>query len=249
VLQNSLKSPLLHSQILCNFLGIFSQIFLPPESFYSISNPILIQKSIKIDFSFYSFGFQPEQQFRPGLLPPFPAQFRPGLLPPFPAQPWPTSSLPFWPSRPVASPSLTGGPTLSVSPTVFHLPPEPPPVRSFATAPRTAVHPPPALGWSWIKPPSGRLPSLALARRPIDSPPRINVETDEFKTHRLRPPPTPHLASHDPIKGVAHHPLLPHNPLPHFSSVLSVPSFVSVRRSRCRFASPLPATLRYRTGP
>jgi hypothetical protein len=87
VLQNSLKSPLLHSQILCIFLGIFPQIFLPPKSFYSISNPILIQKSIKIDFSFYSFGFQPEQQFRPGLLPPFLAQLRP------------TSSLPFRPSR------------------------------------------------------------------------------------------------------------------------------------------------------
>jgi hypothetical protein len=50
VLQNSLKSPFLPSQILCNFLGIFPQIFLPPESLYSISNPILIQKSIKIDF-------------------------------------------------------------------------------------------------------------------------------------------------------------------------------------------------------
>jgi hypothetical protein len=74
VLQNSLKSPFLPSQLLCNFLGIFPQIFLPPESLYSISNPILIQKSIKIEFSFYSFGFQPEQWFRPGLLNPFLAQ-------------------------------------------------------------------------------------------------------------------------------------------------------------------------------
>jgi hypothetical protein len=230
VLQNSLKSKFLHSQILCNFLGIFSQIFLPPESFYLISNPILIQKSIKIDFSFYSFGFQPEQQFRPG------------LLPLFPAQPWPTSSLPFWPSRPVASPSLASGPTLSMSPAIFHLPLEPPPpVRSVAAALRAAIHPPPALGWSWIESPPDRLPSPALAR--------LNVETDEFKTHRRQPPPTPHLASHDPIKGAAHHPLLPHNPLPYFSLVLSVPSFVSARRSRRRFASPLPATLRYRTGP
>jgi hypothetical protein len=155
---------------------------------------------------FYSFGFQPEQQFRPG------------LLPPFPAQPRPTSSLPFRPSRPVASPSLTGGPTLSVSPAVFHLPPEPPPpVRSVATAPRAAIHPPPTLGWSWIEPPPDHLPSPALAQCPIDSPPRINVETDEFKTHRHRPPLTPHLTSHDPIKGSTHHPLLPHNPLPHFS--------------------------------
>jgi hypothetical protein len=109
VLQNSLKSPFLPSQFLYNFLGIFPQIFLPPESLYSISNPILIQKSIKIDFSFYSFGFQPEQRFRPV------------LLPSFPAQPWPTSSLPFRPSRPVASPSLIGGPNLSVSPAVFFL--------------------------------------------------------------------------------------------------------------------------------
>jgi hypothetical protein len=243
VLQNSLKSPFLHSQILCNFLGIFPQIFLPPESFYSISNPILLQKSIKIYFSFYSFGFQPEQQFQPG------------LLPPFPAQPWPTSSLPFRPSRPVASPSLTGGSTLSVNPAVFHLPLEPPlPVRSVAAAPRAAVHPPPALGWSWIKPPPGRLPSPALARRPIDSPPRINVETDEFKTHRRRPPPTPHLTSHDPIKGAAQpfatfligslsselrvrgkkpppicfsavgHPPLPHRPLKPWVSFASLPS-------------------------
>jgi hypothetical protein len=37
-------------KILCNFLGIFPQIFLPPESLYSISNPILIHKSIRIDF-------------------------------------------------------------------------------------------------------------------------------------------------------------------------------------------------------
>jgi hypothetical protein len=32
------------------FSGNFSQIFLPPESLYSISNPILIHKSIRIDF-------------------------------------------------------------------------------------------------------------------------------------------------------------------------------------------------------
>jgi hypothetical protein len=93
-------------------------------------------------------------------------------------------------------------------------------------------------------------PSLSrTSSAPHRPPPRINVETDEFKTHRRRPPPTPHLASHDPIKGTAHHPLLPHNPLPHFSSVLSVPSFVSARRSRRRFASPLSATLCYRAGP
>jgi hypothetical protein len=47
---NSLKSPFLSSQILCDFLGIFPQLFLPPESLYSISNPILIHKSIRIDF-------------------------------------------------------------------------------------------------------------------------------------------------------------------------------------------------------
>jgi hypothetical protein len=123
------------------FCAILWEFF--PKYFYH-QNPFiqflilfLIQKSIKIDFSFYSFGFQPEQQFRPG------------LLPPFPAQPWPTSFLPFRPRRPVASPSLTGGPTLSVSPTVFHLLSEPPPpIRSVAATPCAAIHPSPALRWS-----------------------------------------------------------------------------------------------------
>jgi hypothetical protein len=85
VLQNSLKSPFLHSQIWCNFLGIFPQIFLPPESLYSISNPILIHKSIKIDFLLlYWISTREMVSARP---PPFfssPAAAH--LLPPFPAQ-------------------------------------------------------------------------------------------------------------------------------------------------------------------
>jgi hypothetical protein len=40
-----------------------------------------------------------------------------------------------------------------------------------------------------------------------------------------------------------------HRRQPHSSSFLSVPSFVSARRSRRRFASPLPASLHYRTAP
>jgi hypothetical protein len=84
VLQNSLKSPFLPSQILCNFLGIFPQIFLPPESLYSISNPILIQKSIKIDFLLlFWISARAMVSARP---PPFlssPAVAH--LLPPFPA--------------------------------------------------------------------------------------------------------------------------------------------------------------------
>jgi hypothetical protein len=83
--QNSLKSPFLHSQIRCNFLGIFPQIFLPPESLYSISNPILIHKSIKINFLLlYWISAQEMVLARP---PPFfssPATAR--LLPPFLAQ-------------------------------------------------------------------------------------------------------------------------------------------------------------------
>jgi hypothetical protein len=43
-------SPSCLPKILCKFLGIFPQIFLPPESLYSISNHILIHKSIRIDF-------------------------------------------------------------------------------------------------------------------------------------------------------------------------------------------------------
>jgi hypothetical protein len=85
VLENSLKSPLLPSQILCNFLGIFPQIFLPLESLYSISNPILIQKSIKINFLLlYWISARAVVSARP---PPFfssPAATH--LLPPFPAQ-------------------------------------------------------------------------------------------------------------------------------------------------------------------
>jgi hypothetical protein len=83
--QNSLKSPFLHSQIRCNFLGIFPQIFLPPESLYSISNPILIHKSIKIDFLLlYWISAREMVSARP---PPFfssPAVAH--LLPPFLAQ-------------------------------------------------------------------------------------------------------------------------------------------------------------------
>jgi hypothetical protein len=85
VLKNSLKSPFLPSQILCNFLGFFPQIFLPPESLYSISNPILIYKLIKIDFLLlYWISARAMVSAQP---PPFfssPAAAH--LLPPFPAQ-------------------------------------------------------------------------------------------------------------------------------------------------------------------
>jgi hypothetical protein len=85
VLQNSLKSPFLPSQILCNFLGIFPQIFLPPESLYLISNPILILKSIRIDFLLlYLISAQEIVSARPPLFFSSPAAAH--LLPPFPAQ-------------------------------------------------------------------------------------------------------------------------------------------------------------------
>jgi hypothetical protein len=86
VLQNSLKSQFLPSQILCNFLENFPQIFLSLESLYSISNPILIEKSIKINFLLL-FGILARAMVlaRP---PPFlssPAVAH--ICPPFPAQP------------------------------------------------------------------------------------------------------------------------------------------------------------------
>jgi hypothetical protein len=85
VLQNSLKSPFLPSQILCNLLENFPQIFLPLESIYSISNPILIQISIKIDFLFlFWISARAMVSARP---PPFFSSPAAGhLLPPFPAQ-------------------------------------------------------------------------------------------------------------------------------------------------------------------
>jgi hypothetical protein len=67
---------------------------------------------------------------------------------------------------------------------------------------------PPALGWSWIEAPPGRLHSPALDWRLIDSPPRFNVKTDEIKTHLTdRPPPLP-----EPIKGA------PRTAAPHLTS-------------------------------
>jgi hypothetical protein len=82
---NSLKSPFLPSQILCNFLGIFPQIFLPPESLYSISNRILIHKSIKIDFLLlYLISAREMVSARPPPLFSSPAAAH--LLPPCPAQ-------------------------------------------------------------------------------------------------------------------------------------------------------------------
>jgi hypothetical protein len=93
-----------------------------------------------------------------------------------------------------------------------------------------------------------RRPSLSRTRMELDRtaarPPSLSRTSsaphrlpspNQCRNRRVQnppPPPTPHLASRDPIKGAAHHPLLPRNPLPHFSSVLSVPSFVSARRSR-----------------
>jgi hypothetical protein len=89
------------------------------------------------------------------------------------------------------------------------------------------------------QPPSLSCTSSAPQRLP--SP--IQCWNHRVKIHRRRPPPTPHLASHNPMNCTAHHPLLPHNPLPHSSSFLSVPSFMPARRSCRRFASPLPAYL------
>jgi hypothetical protein len=104
-----------------------------------------------LDFS-PSNGFGPASSllFQPSRGPPPPSFSSPAaahLLPPFLAQSRPTSSLPFWPSRPDAFTPLTGGPTPSVSPTVFFLrtsdraPSLPPPPRATA-APMT-----PPLPW------------------------------------------------------------------------------------------------------
>jgi hypothetical protein len=72
------------------FCAIFWEFF--PKYFYH-QNPFiqflilfLIQKSIKIDFSFYSFGFQPEQQFSARPPPSFSSPAVTHLLPPFLAQ-------------------------------------------------------------------------------------------------------------------------------------------------------------------
>jgi hypothetical protein len=129
---NSLKSPFLPSQILCNFLGIFPQIFLPPESHYSISNPILIHQSIRIDFLLlYLISAREMVLARP--LPLFSSPAVAHLLPPYPAQSARRcSACPFGLSpaplvrfdrrllrlfdSAVASLLLIGGPTLSVSP-------------------------------------------------------------------------------------------------------------------------------------
>jgi hypothetical protein len=85
------------------FSGNFPQIFLPPESLYSISNPILIQKSIKIDFLLlFWISARAMVSARP---PPFfssPAAAH--LLPSFPAQPRPSPpslSGPVCPSPPL----------------------------------------------------------------------------------------------------------------------------------------------------
>jgi hypothetical protein len=83
--QNSLKSLFLHFQILCNFLGFFPQIFLPPESLYSICNPILIHKSIRIDFLLlYLISAREMVSVRPPPLFSSPAATH--LLPPCPAR-------------------------------------------------------------------------------------------------------------------------------------------------------------------
>jgi hypothetical protein len=72
-------------KILCNFLGIFPQIFLPPKSLYSISNPILIHKSIIIDFLLlYLISAREMVSARPPPLFSSPAAAH--LLPPCPTQ-------------------------------------------------------------------------------------------------------------------------------------------------------------------
>jgi hypothetical protein len=71
----------------------FSQIFLPPKSFYSNSNPIFNPENQLKLILFYSFGFQPEKQIRPSR----------------PASPPPGLGLPAGPSRlahrPISSPA------------------------------------------------------------------------------------------------------------------------------------------------
>jgi hypothetical protein len=95
------------------FWEFFPQIFLPPESLYSISNPILIHKSIRIDFLLlYLISAREMVSARPPPLFSSPAAAH--LLPPCPAQS--ARRLLHLSDSAVASLSLTGGPTLSVSP-------------------------------------------------------------------------------------------------------------------------------------
>jgi hypothetical protein len=131
----------------------------------------------------------------------------------------------------------------------------PPPARAAEARPTgcrlSARHrPSPSRPRTELNQTNARPPSLSrTSSAPHRLPSPIQCRNRRVKIHCRRPPPTPHLTSRDPIKGAAHHPLLPHNPLTHSSSFLSVPSFVSVRRSRHRFASPLPTSLRYHTAP
>jgi hypothetical protein len=65
--------------------GNFSQIFLPPKSLYSICNPILIHKSIRIDFPLlYLISAREIVSARPPLF--FSSKAVAHLLPPCPAQ-------------------------------------------------------------------------------------------------------------------------------------------------------------------
>jgi hypothetical protein len=170
VLQNSLKSSFLHSQILCNFLGIFLQIFLPPESLYSFSNPIL-----KLIF-FYTFGFQPEQGIRPGLLPPFPAQPRPtsSLFQPKSAHPTQQATSALAPSKftPLASENVKNQ---KATLTVF-----------FLRKPDRVPPPPPRAPASPMTPPLPRQNELASLFLYPDSPFRLPISSPPERASPLK---------------------------------------------------------------
>jgi hypothetical protein len=211
-------------KILCNFLGIFPQIFLPPEYLYSISNPILIHKSIRIDFLLlYLISAGEMVSARPPPLFSSPAATH--LLPPCLAQSaHRCSACPFRPSpaplvhfgrhllclsdSAVASLSLTGGPTLSVSPASS-------PSSDNACA-ATALRPPSvaqlhASGATGPLPPRLHFPSLKSRLKPS---PVFNGVKAINAGVKLPGHPSPSLPR-PPIKGEH-----PHRVSPHLSPLL-----------------------------
>jgi hypothetical protein len=232
VLQNSLKSPFLPSQILHNFLGIFPQIFLPLESLYSISNPILIQKSIKIYFLLLFWISAREMvSARP---PPFlssPAAAH--LLPPFQAQP--THRLPLtdmW-AHPVSEPGRL-------------LPPEARPGATAATSPVRSRCP---------DDPSSPRNGTAFPQ-PLHSPLTPPFPSQNQRIEGLEgapPPPTvpltalPPLPCSDPIKG-APSTTAPNHTSSHSLFCLSMPPLAPHRApTRRRYISPSSSFLRHPT--
>jgi hypothetical protein len=179
----------------------FSQIFLPPKSFYSNSNPIFNPENQLKLILFYSFGFQPEKQIRPGLLS-FVFQPSRGPSPPsLPAQAaWPTVPHP----SPQAGPSLSARASLAYSRKyVFlfetRLPSVPPSLSSladmwtphvssfFSTAPAAtpAASPPPRLARAPPGAPSspgnGAAPSLPAA--PSFPLPSVPIQSRNRRPH------------------------------------------------------------------